>query len=341
MWVIGKLLVEYPREQSDRGASENRLMIKKISKAQINKIAGSFLTTVAIIFVCKSVWAQKEFLLNISIKTISIIILVGIPAYLTANLILATAWKMLLNWFGETHLDFLKSVWIYGKSQILKYIPGNLLYLPGRHLISLQHGAENAPLAGAATFEIIGLFATASSISFLGIIFTKGINTRLSLFITVTVLLASLISPIILKYALSIGFIAKKMPDFQKLTWGKYSHLIAIWLLYVCFFFIVGFILSWTTGVVIGKWNAVPFYTALFAFTISWLLGTITPGAPAGAGIRESIIILILSPYIGEANSVLVSLIMRIITMLADVAFYLVSVYLERNSRLSLVKTSN
>jgi glycosyltransferase 2 family protein len=120
------------------------------------------------------------------------------------------------------------------------------------------------------------------------------------------------------------------MPVFQNLIWGKYSHLMVIWLLHLCFFTIAGFILFWTTSIALGKWDAISLYTALFAFAISWLLGTITPGAPAGVGIRESIIILILSPYIGGPSSILVSLLMRIVTMLGDAAFFLVILYLEK-----------
>jgi hypothetical protein len=246
-----------------------------------------------------------------------------------ANVVLVTAWEMLLDWFGETHLSFLKGMWIYGKSQILKYIPGNLLYLPGRHFLSQQSGAGHVPLAGAATFEVVGLLASASSISILGIVFTRGINLT-SLSAAVVVLVISFSSPLILKYALSIEFISKKFPAIQKLSWGTYPHLLAIWSLYICFFVLIGSILFWTTNMVTGRWNAAPAYIALFTFTISWFLGTITPGAPAGAGIREGIIILIMSPYIGEPNSVLVSLIMRIITMLGDAAFYLLSLYLEK-----------
>ena len=314
---------------------ENHVMTRKTGIAKLASIFGSLLTLVALIFVGRSIWIQRELLTSVSYRTILVVILVGIPAYLSADIILATAWKMLLNWFGEIHLDFSTSVWIYGKSQILKYIPGNLLYLPGRHLLSLQHKAEHAPLAGAATFEIFGLFATASSISILGIFFTKNVDTRLSLSIAAMILLAALTSPIILKYALSIGFITKRLPAFKKLNWGKYPHLIAIWSLYICFFIITGFILFWTASAITGIGNTVPIYTALFAFSISWLLGTITPGAPAGAGIREGLIILILSPYIGESNSILVSLITRIVTMLGDAAFYLISLYLEKTSRIS------
>lgn len=145
-------------------------------------------------------------------------------------------------------------------------------------------------------------------------------------------MLLSLASPILLKFFLSIGFIAKRMSILEKLTWGGYFHLIGIWLLYVSFFAIVGYILFWATTIITGKWSTAMLYASLFTFAISWLLGTITPGAPAGAGIREGIIILILSPHIGEANSILVSLTVRMVTILGDTAFYLLSLYIEKKS---------
>jgi hypothetical protein len=307
---------------------------KKNNTSQIINFFGYLLTIVALIFVCNLVWTQREFLLNINIQTALPISLVGILVYLIANIILATAWWMTLNWFGEIHLGFLESIMIYGKSQILKYIPGNVFYLPGRHVLSLQHGAENGPLVGAATFEIIGLFATASGISILGILFTEGRNTHLSLFTAVVILLIAITSPLIMKYILSLKFFTKKISILQKVSWGKYSHLLAIWSLYLCFFALAGFIMFLTITAVMGKWDVAPVYTVFAAFTISWLVGTITPGAPAGAGIRESVIILILSKYIGEPNSIAASLIMRIITMLGDMVFYLISLYLGRNFRL-------
>ncbi len=77
--------------------------------------------------------------------------------------------------------------------------------------------------------------------------------------------------------------------------------------------------------------GTIPLHTALFTITISWLLGTIIPGAPAGAGIRESIVIFIPSNYIGESASVVVSLMLHIVTMLGDIVFYFISLYLDRD----------
>jgi len=305
-------------------------MTKKFNASQLTRIIGFFLTIIALIFVAKSIWSQREYIQSVNIKTILVVTPVGVLVYLLANIVVAMAWKMLLNWFGEFHLDFFTSIKVYGRSQILKYIPGNLLSLPGRHLLSVEHEAEHGPLVGAVTFEIIGLFATASSISVLGLLFAKGENTPLSLFVAFAILLAALTSPFILKYILSYDIVLQKLPIFKTMNWGKYPRLIAIWLLYACFFVLTGFILFVTITATVGRWNAISLYAALFVFAISWLLGTITPGAPAGAGVRESIIILTLSAYIGEPDSILVSLLMRIIIILRDVAFYFISLGLEK-----------
>ena len=83
--------------------------------------------------------------------------------------------------------------------------------------------------------------------------------------------------------------------------------------------------------VVSGQWDGVPFYVAFSVFAISWFLGTVTPGAPAGVGVRESVIILLLSVHIGAQASILVSLLMRMVTLLADVVFYVGSLCLEKS----------
>jgi len=299
-------------------------MIKK-NAARIIKLFGYFFTAIALIFVGKSIWEQKKFLLQVDIRTATIILFAGIGTYTVANLILTIAWKMLLNWFGETRLNFLTCAQIYGKSQILKYIPGNLFYLPGRHALGIRYGAEHAPLAGAMTLEIAGLFAASSGISILGILFTTEASARLPLFAVVTTLALSFAFPAVLKRALSFEFVQNKIPVLKKMRWGGYFQLLAIWSLYLAFFVLIGLIMLWTIAAVTGRWNAAPFNAVLSAFAISWLLGSIAPGAPAGAGIRESVIILLLSKYIGESNSVLVSLMMRIVTILGDVVFYFIS----------------
>ena len=58
-------------------------------------------------------------------------------------------------------------------------------------------------------------------------------------------------------------------------------------------------------------------------FAAAWLLGFVTPGAPAGIGIREVVLTEGLAPLIGRDQSLLVALLFRIVSTLADFLVFL------------------
>jgi glycosyltransferase 2 family protein len=59
------------------------------------------------------------------------------------------------------------------------------------------------------------------------------------------------------------------------------------------------------------------------AFVIAWLAGLLTPGAPAGVGVREMVMILLMAPLVPEAALVFAVVLSRIITVCGDTLFYL------------------
>ena len=60
-------------------------------------------------------------------------------------------------------------------------------------------------------------------------------------------------------------------------------------------------------------------------FSIAWVAGFIIPGAPGGIGVREAVIIFFLTPIIGEAESITVSIGLRLVTLLGDICFLIIS----------------
>lgn len=66
-------------------------------------------------------------------------------------------------------------------------------------------------------------------------------------------------------------------------------------------------------------------YQIIFVFTLSWVIGYIVPGAPGGVGIREAILIIMLSPTFGNQTAALGSLILRIVTIFGDVISFVIS----------------
>jgi hypothetical protein len=61
------------------------------------------------------------------------------------------------------------------------------------------------------------------------------------------------------------------------------------------------------------------------AYIIAWLAGFVTPGAPAGVGIREMVLLLLLKGYIVETDLLMAVLLGRLITVVGDFLFFVSS----------------
>ena len=80
--------------------------------------------------------------------------------------------------------------------------------------------------------------------------------------------------------------------------------------------------------------------TCLFA--VAWVAGYLTPGAPGGLGVREAMMVLLLSPVVGSGAAVGLGITMRITTTLGDaVAFFVGLIWRHRLDTSSPLKDSN
>ena len=101
-------------------------------------------------------------------------------------------------------------------------------------------------------------------------------------------------------------------------------NMIKIYLLYFIFFLIAGLLLVYIVKIfldldinITGK--------LIVIFSIAWVAGFIIPGAPGGIGVREAVIIFFITPIVGEAQSVVVAVALRFVTLLGDVWFFIFS----------------
>ena len=138
-------------------------------KTLIIKVLSVVLPLVALAFVAEKIWSVRTQILNRLDLTQSLILIFwGSILYAIDSLFLVLAWKQLVDWFSETQTSFLVALKIYGRTQIVKYIPGNIFHLPTRHILGRQVGLNHIPLLGATIFEIVGLILVASMISLFG-----------------------------------------------------------------------------------------------------------------------------------------------------------------------------
>jgi len=296
---------------------------------RIIQILGIVITLLALAFAFQRVWAigRSNWEKLISIQVLLIIILGGV-VHGVNQILMGWAWQKLLVWFGESTARLRICLAVYGPTQIAKYLPGNLFHYPARHVMGNRAGFHHPALVGALVYEIIGQLVVAGIIALVG--FPKGIFLGNSIFIRLAILPVVLLLPLVIQFVLTRFSIGRKLGFPEKPARDAFKELLPIWAIYLVFFLIDGVIFGGVIGVSTGKWLAVPFLYIFSTFAISWVVGFLTPGSPAGLGVREAVMILILTPFIGAPAAALVALVSRLVVTIGDVVFFLPSYLLAR-----------
>ena len=66
--------------------------------------------------------------------------------------------------------------------------------------------------------------------------------------------------------------------------------------------------------------------------SIAWVAGFITPGASGGIGIREIVIVALLTPYITQPKALVLAIILRLVTICGDLLSFLIT-YIFKNTK--------
>lgn len=265
---------------------------------------GSGLALIGIIFVAlrlHTYWLDLDF----SRVTPSTWLAIAVFAVLygLANLLLASAWWHLLMYL-DTPVTRLLSIKIYGISQLAKYLPGNIFHLAGRQALGMAAGMSAGALAKSTLWELglIVLTGTLFAWLILPLLFPAHFE------IASTFLLFG-----------SAWLVAKIL---QKMA-SRQAALAFVW--QFLFLAVSGGIFVALLGIIAGS-EIVPIQLWLTiggAYIVAWLAGLITPGAPAGVGVREMILLLLLKSVMHEADLLMAILLGRLVTVAGDLLFFL------------------
>ncbi len=223
--------------------------------------------------------------------------------YGSANLMLVHAWRSLLEKFGA-RVTGPWAIRIYGISQLAKYVPGNILHLAGRQALGMAAGVSGWPLAKASLWEL-GLLTLAGAV------------------------FGMLVPPLAVA-GVSVPFVAvlfglTLMVAAAVLGWyfGRPVALAFAW--HVFFFAVSGALFVGLIKLVSPQSMAdVSLWLSLGgAYVLAWLAGFVTPGAPAGVGIRELVLLFLLQGRIDVVDLLLIIVLGRAVTVSGDLAFFI------------------
>ena len=232
--------------------------------------------------------------------------------YCGACVIQGLGWHNILK-----HLDVaVESRWsisTFGISQLAKYVPGNIFQFASRQAIGVSEGYPGVPLAKSIGWELGLMGGTAFLFSiFIIPIFNINISIQwaLLLFFLAFTLLVFLIGAVVGK---------------------RISYTIVM---YAILFALTGFVFVFILTFVVSKHmiTEIPYISLFGIYIFAWLIGFITPGAPAGVGIREAVLFTFLNPFIPSGDLLLTIVIMRFITVGGDLIYYGISWILRKEN---------
>jgi glycosyltransferase 2 family protein len=231
--------------------------------------------------------------------------------YGLANGLLAVAWWNLLQACG-----LLKSRrWaarVYGIAQIAKYVPGNITHLLGRQALGMAASLPGWLLAKTTVYEI-GLMAVAGG--FFGVLVLPLVGIGFAEPISIVLFLGL--------FAAGVGF-------FWRVLGRQWAWAFA---LQVLFLGTSGLVFLFLLGLLAGDFGNLEASAAAVvgAYVLAWLAGLLTPGAPAGIGIRETVLLLLLASIFNETDLLLAIVLGRLVTVGGDFGFF-VWAFLSRDS---------
>ena len=294
------------------------------------------LVSASLVYIGVQGWDMRDQLLSWEARPHSILLIISaVILYGVASFPLAFAWQRILSRLSNQQTALLL---LFARSQLGKYLPGNVAHLAGRHVMAREYDFPHSSLILSTLFEFAGLLSAAGTVILFATLLPSLATaiesaTTIPLDIFGFVLLCAMpcvalvyrIAPDIFGGGNVRGSLHAKVPDL--------SFLLLPYFLYLCFFVAAGGAFTLVSLAISGDiaWS---FTGLLFVtFAMGWTLGFVTPGAPSGIGIREAILFYILKTVLAEADALLISVFFRAITVAGDLLFWLATEYFHVRSK--------
>lgn len=239
----------------------------------------------------------------------------GIALYATLSVLLGIAWWWLLGGY-ETRPAPVTAYAIWARTQIAKYLPGNVFHLATRYVSAREAGVSHQGLAASMVFETAGVVTGAALVAVFAAVAThSSVGGPVSMWALAGVICATaLLWPVVDRGLRGFSPTSRAMRGLPVLSPGTTAQLlIPALVLYVLF-------LSGTGGILYGLAGGGSSPARMIgAYATAWLAGTVVPGTPGGLGVREVVLVLQLAPLMGSAGATTLALALRVVTLAGDV----------------------
>lgn len=306
-------------------------MDKKRIVIKYFKVLGNILAAISIFFVIYRLykmdfdWRGYENKYQLYIFTFLFSFLV-----LFNNFMNAYAWKRYVDFFSGVKNSRFQLVNIYLKANIEKYLPGNVIQYAGRNLLAKEYGVSQKSIVAASIMELLWISVSAIFFSILiSIQNVKIVGKQLwSNPVAKSNIVILMVLSVVIVFALSIVLRKTKYWGLIRSYFNRrfLSLLGETFIIYVINFGLSGLLLSLIFRILHCKIN---FINIASANILAWLAGYVVPGSPGGIGIREAVLILLLSVEYSKGVVALAAVLLRVCGIVGDFLSYFMVLWLE------------
>lgn len=261
-----------------------------------------------------------------------IVLIIAVFIYGLSVISFAFIFYLLLKIFNNNNVPKMDSILIYCKSNLYKYLPGNIFHYIGRNEVAFNNGIAHSVAITATIAEVL-LLALAAVITATTLAGKYAAKWALDNFVGKEIFGFSLLIVLILLTGIILNKVnSKKIGAYNIRAVNNLRLRDAMKFVSL---YTIGFISNGVMFILVlhslgGGISIILFLPVIGMYTFAWLVGFITPGAPAGLGIREVIMSTFLIGIV-EAEFVISAVIVyRIITILGDVVAFIMVHQLSR-----------
>jgi len=242
-------------------------------------------------------------------------VVLAVFAYLVA------LWSLMVRSLGGPRLGLLDSMKIFFVANLGRYLPGKVWQLAG---LTYLAGKRGVTLPVASSAAVLGqIFALGAAVTLAGLALATGATGRVpsqlapwALFLVALIAIATMVPATLrlsLRIAFKIGGKALDVPRVDPWFGPRWLGLYLIaWLGYG-----LAFGLLWLSFRELppASWPA-----AVGSFAGAYFLGYAAVFAPAGVGVREGAMAVLLSPSMGAADAAVIAVMARLWMTVAELA---------------------
>lgn len=261
-----------------------------------------------------------------------VVVLVGSLAYWVTTFILAFNWRYIVMLLSDNKCSTRFFLKVYFESVLAKYIPSNVMHLAARHYQLKKNGFSHQTAFLSNVLEL-ALIIISSAIIIAPAIFSQKMVLPDTIVDNKNWLSMLLIGGTIFSGAVLVYYCRK---NGRLSHWQMLTQVTRIMILYGVFLILSGLIFSYISSCVISDWSWASMPVFMFAYVCAWSIGLVTPGAPGGLGVREVMLVVLLSGYAQRPEILLAALLFRMASVIGELLGFVYARLLSPGSKACL-----